>query len=245
LARLVVRNLRVKFQRSLLGFAWTFLNPLFTAVVLALVFSYVVRVPVPHYWAFLFTGYFVWNFVIQTLNSGTHVFAEHSRLLRGAAFPPEILVFGAVLTKLVEFAAAMLPVLLALALLHHETLPPSLVLLPLLVVIQVLLVTGLTLPIAALSAFYFDVQHALPIALTTLFYLSPVFYPVSLVPEAIRPFYMLNPIAGLLQLYHDVVYAGEFPEPFLLAAVALASLVLFALGYAIFRRYAGVYAEVV
>jgi len=119
------------------------------------------------------------------------------------------------------------------------------VLIPLLVVIQVVMAIGLALPIATLSVFYYDVYHALPIALTSLFYLSPVFYPASLVPESFRTLYFANPIAGLLTLYHDVVYAGQWPSTGLLAVTALQAALIYAIGYAIFHRYAAVFAEIV
>jgi ABC-type polysaccharide/polyol phosphate export permease len=241
---LVVRNLKVKYQRSMLGFVWTLVNPLLTVAILVVVFSHVVRIPLPDYWAFLLSGYFVWNFVLQTLNTGTYIFAEHSRLTRSVAFPSEILVFGAAGSRLIEFVAEIVLVLIALVLLHHRQVPESFVLLPVLALIQLLLVIGLALPIATLSVFYYDVYHALPIALTTLFYLSPVFYPAEMVPQAARTLYFLNPIAGLLTLYQEVVYAGRLPDPVLLFGTASAAVVICLIGYAIFRRYAGVFAEI-
>src|SRR5688572_26331326 len=242
---LVIRNLKVKYQRSLLGFVWTLVNPLLTVAILVVVFSHVVRIPLPHYWAFLLSGYFVWNFVLQTLNTGTYIFAEHSRLTRSVAFPSEILVFGAAGSRLIEFVAELALVLVALVLLHHGRVPESFVLLPVLVLIQLLLVIGLALPIATLSVFYYDVYHALPIALTTLFYLSPVFYPASMVPEAARAFYFLNPMAGLLTLYQDVLYWGRMPSLALLGGVIVATLGIYVIGYAIFRRYAAIFPEIV
>ena len=199
----------MKYQRSLLGFVWTLVNPLLTVTILVVVFSHVVRIPVPDYWAFLLSGYFVWNFMLQTLNTGTYIFAEHSRLTRSVAFPSEILVFGAAGSRLIEFVAEISLILIALAVFHHHTVPVSFALLPLLIVIQLLIAVGLALPIATLSVFYYDVYHALPIALTTLFYLSPVFYPATMVPAAARDLYFLNPIAGLLTLYHDVALSGS------------------------------------
>jgi ABC-type polysaccharide/polyol phosphate export permease len=103
----------------------------------------------------------------------------------------------------------------------------------------------LALPIATLSVFYYDVQHALPIALTTLFYLSPVFYPAQMVPEAARPFYFLNPIAGLLTLYHEILYAGRMPSFTLLLGMIAAALLVYVIGYAIFNRYCSVFSEIV
>jgi lipopolysaccharide transport system permease protein len=242
---LVVRNLKVKYQRSLLGFVWTLVNPLLTVTILVLVFSHVVRIQVPNYWAFLLSGYFVWNFMLQTLNTGTWVFAEHSRLTRSVAFPSEILVFSAAGSRMIEFVAEIALVLLALALALHHGVPASWVLLPVLVLIQIVMAVGLALPIATLSVFYYDVYHALPIALTSLFYLSPVFYPASLVPEAYRTLYLLNPIAGLLTLYHDVLYAGQWPSATLLAGTMVQAAVVYVFGYAVFHRYAAVFAEIV
>ena len=245
LRSLIIRNLKVKYQRSLLGFIWTLLNPLFTVAILVLVFSHVVRIPLPDYWAFVLSGYFVWNCILQTLNTGTYIFAEHSRLTRSVAFPSEILVFGAVGSRLLEFVAEIALFLGLLVAFRHHHVPASFALLPLLLVIQVMMVIGLALPIATLSVFYYDVQHALPIALTTLFYLSPVFYPASLVPEAAQALYFLNPIAGLLTLYHDILYAGQTPSLSALLGMSAAAFLVYITGYAIFNRYASVFPEIV
>lgn len=245
LRSLVARNLKVKYQRSTLGFAWTLLNPIAMVGVLVLVFSYIVRIPVPHYWAFLVSGYFAWSFILQMLNTSTYVIAEHGRLRRSVAFPTEMLIFGAAGSRFVEFAIELTLVLAALTLLHHEGVPPSFVLLPVLLVILVLLAMGIAFPIATLSVFYQDVQHALPVALLTLFYVSPVFYPAELVPEQIRALYFLNPIAGVLTLFHTVLYEGRFPPTPLLAGVGAFALFMFGLGYAIFNRYKSVFAEIV
>src|SRR5204862_4875743 len=139
-------------------------------------------------------------------------------------------------SRLIEFCAEIALILLALILLHHHRVPPSYALLPVLILLQLLIAIGLALPIATLSVFYYDVYHALPIALTTLFYLSPVFYPASLVPEAFRTLYFANPIAGLLTLYHDVVYAGQWPSAGLLAGPARQAAIIYTIGYAIFQR---------
>jgi lipopolysaccharide transport system permease protein len=245
LRSMIIRNLKVKYQRSLLGFVWTLFNPLVTVAILVLVFSHVVRIPLPHYWAFVLSGYFVWNCMLQTLNTGTYIFAEHSRLTRSVAFPSEILVFGAVASRVVEFLAEIILIMVLLAGFHHFRIPASYALLPVLVILQILIAIGLALPIATLSVFYYDVQHALPIALTTLFYLSPVFYPVDMVPEAIRPFYFMNPVAGLLSLYHQILYVGRMPSLSMLLGVVAAALLVYSVGYAVFKRYASVYAEIV
>ncbi|MBA4157426.1 MAG: ABC transporter permease [Gemmatimonadetes bacterium] len=245
LRSLVVRNLKVKYQRSALGFVWTLLNPLLTVGILIAVFSFIVRIQIPNYWAFLVSGYFVWNFIQQMLAAGTHVISEHAPLRRSAAFPSEVLILGATASRLAEFAVELSLALLLLVIFHHGGVPFSFVLLPLLVVLQLLMAMGFVMPLAALAVFYYDIQHALPAALLTLFYVSPVFYPANMVPEAMQSLYFLNPIAGLLTLYHSVLYEGVFPAPGQLAAVTVVSCLVFLGGYVVFNRYKTVFAEVV
>lgn len=245
LRSLAVRNLKVKYQSSVLGFVWTLLNPLLTLSVLVAVFTYVVKVPVPSYWAFLLSSWFVWSFVLQMLSSATWVMIEHAGMRRSVAFPSEVLILGAAASRMFELVIELALVLAALILFHHHGVPASFALLPVLMTVQLLMVLGLVMPLAVLSVFYADVQHALPLALMILFYVSPVFYPASLVPEKVRHLYLLNPIAGLLTLYQQVVYEGRFPSGALLAGVAAAAVVLFLAGHAIFRRYRDVLAEIV
>jgi lipopolysaccharide transport system permease protein len=114
-----------------------------------------------------------------------------------------------------------------------------------LVLLLVLLSLGLMLPLATLSVFYTDVQHAMPAVLLTLFYVSPVFYPASLVPEELRFLMVVNPVAPLLTLHHDVLFEGRWPSAAMLAGVGGECLLILLLGYAIFQRYKSVYAEIV
>ncbi|HEX5042464.1 MAG TPA: ABC transporter permease [Candidatus Polarisedimenticolaceae bacterium] len=245
LRSLVVRNLRVKYQRSALGFVWTLLNPLLTVAVLVTVFSVFLRIPIPRYWAFLVSGYFAWNFFLQMVNMSTWVLAEHTSLRRSVAFPPEVLVLAASLARMVELTVELSLALLALALLHHHGTPESWILLPVLLLLLWLVTLGLSFPVATLAAFYSDVQHALPIGLLMLFYLSPVFYSAAQVPEAVRPFYFLNPMAGVLTLFQQVLYGGDWPGSRLLLGTAAGAVFLVVAGYASFHRCKAVFAELV
>jgi lipopolysaccharide transport system permease protein len=238
LLRLVMASqLRVRYRGLAIGFLWTLLQPLLMLAVLLCVFSWVVRLELPHYWAFLLSGFFAWSFLSQTLSSAATLLHEHTSLIRGAAFPLEILVFGGVLARGVEFCAELSVVACALALFLHGAVPPSFALLPLLVGLQLLLTCGLALPLCVLGVFVRDVRQGVPIALTALFYLSPVFYPDALVPPAVRWLYLLNPIAGLLALYQRCLYEGVTPPLPMLLGVAALCAGLFGLGYALFLRY--------
>ena len=234
---LVARDLKIKYQRSPLGFIWTLLNPLLTSLILIAVFTYIIKVQMDHYWAFLLSGYFVWNFIHQVLIQATHLLREHASLRRSIAFPSEILVWSASFSRLFEFVIEINLVMIGLVVFHHQAIPASLLLFPLLIIIQVVLTVGLMYPLSTLSVFFHDISYALPVVIFTLFYISPVFYPMQMIPEVVRPFYFLNPFAGILTLYHDVLYAGQWPSITLLASVAASAIGLCLIGYAIFNRF--------
>jgi ABC-type polysaccharide/polyol phosphate export permease len=241
---LVVRDLKVKYQRSIFGFLWTLLNPALTAAILIAVFSYVIRLEVEHFWAFLLSGYFAWNFVAQSLNTAAHVFADRGSLLRSVALPSQVLILNAVASKLVEFLLEMILVGAVLVFFHHRGVPIGFAFFPLLVVIQTILITGLMYPIAAVAVLFKDVKHALPLVITTLFYVTPVFYSMEMIPEPARPFFLANPFAGLMILYHVTLYEGKAPSATLLASVAAYAVAAFMVGYVVHKRYEAVCVEI-
>jgi ABC-type polysaccharide/polyol phosphate export permease len=244
LRSLVVRDLKVKYQRSILGLIWTLLNPLLTVAILVTVFTYVIRIQVVHYWAFLISGFFVWNFIQRTLYHATTILRDHASLSRSVYYPSEILILGASLSKLVEFLLEILIVMIALVVFHHHAVPSSLVLFPVIVAILLIMAIGLMFPLAVFSVLYYDLQHALPIVITSLFYISPVFYPVGMIPETAKSAYYLNPIVGVLELFHKVLYEGSWPSITLLASVSAAALAICAAGHAVFKRYKEVCVEI-
>jgi lipopolysaccharide transport system permease protein len=241
---LVLRNLKVKYQRSAIGFLWTLLNPVLTATVLIVVFTNVIKIPLPDYWAFLLSGYFAWNFMQQCLNAATYTLGEHAPLTRSIAFPKEVLIIGTTISRMIEFAIELALVMVILAVAQHHGVPMSYAIVPVLILLQFLLCLGLQLPVAALSVFFRDVQHALPIAIATLFYISPVFYAVTLVPGEAYDVYMLNPIARVLTLYHEALYQGVMPSFDEIGIAFAISLLTFLLSYAVFNRYQHLFAEV-
>ncbi len=244
LRNLVVRDLKVKYQRSALGLVWTLLNPMLMVAVLVSVFSYVIRIQIPNYWAFLISGFFVWNFIQLSLYHATTILRDHASLGRSVPFPSEVLILSASISKLVEYLVEITIVILVLLVFHHHTVPPSLVLLPLLVLMQLVMAVGLMAPVAVIAVMFYDVQHALPIVITSLFYLSPVFYPVSMIPEQALVYYHLNPIVGLLRLFRIVLYEGAWPSTSLLLGVAASALGTCVIGYGIFKRFKDVCTEV-
>ena len=244
LRNLVARNLKVKYQRSFLGFLWTLLNPLGTTLTLIIVFGTVVRLGVEDYWAFLLSGFFVFNSVSAVMNAATYSLPQHAAVIRAANVNSEVFVLAGVAARLLEFLVELTLVVLAIAIFHHRGLPPSFLLLPVLISAHFFLVVGLVLPVATLGAFYDDLQHSLPVLFTILFYISPVFYPASMVPAELTRIYHVNPLANLLTLYQRVLYEGQLPTFDAVARLVLVAGVACLFGGLVFRRFRPVFPEV-
>jgi ABC-type polysaccharide/polyol phosphate export permease/GT2 family glycosyltransferase len=242
---LTTRDLKIKYQRSWLGFIWTLLNPLITIGVLVTVFSYVVRIPIPHYWAFLLSGYFSWNYFSQTLNGGVQAAVGNAYLSRSAYFPQETLVISAALARLVEFVGELTIVMLFLVCFHHKGLPISFIMVFPLILNLFLLVIGISFCIVTVAVYYYDAIQAVSLATLALFYISPVFYSIDLVPESFRIAYLLNPMALLLGVYHDVLYWGKMPNPTYLVLTSISSLAFALIGYTVFNRKKREFAEII
>jgi ABC-2 type transport system permease protein len=245
LQSLVLRDIKVKYQGSALGFVWTLFNPLIMIVVLIAVFRVIVRIDLPHYWAFLLSGYFAWNFLSNSINAAMYTLTEHAHITRSIAFPKLVLILSAALSRLIEYLAALAVILVALALFHHGRVPASYAVVPALVLLQLGLAIGVMMPVATVSVFFKDVHHALPVLLMALFYLTPVFYPLSMIPDRFQSLYLANPFAQLLVLYHQVLYDGRLPSGPLLLGACLTTAVVVLVGLAIFNRFKGLFAEVV
>jgi ABC-type polysaccharide/polyol phosphate export permease len=245
IATLVIRELRARYRGSFLGFLWSFLNPLCLMGVYVLVFAVYLRVPMEKYAIFLFTGLLPWLWFSQSLGHATSVIVGSGGLVKRILFPAEILPLVSVLSNLANFLLS-LPLLLVFLLAFGIYPGPWLVLLPVLLLLQLLLTVGLALPLAALNVHLRDVEQILTNFLVLLFFLSPILYPVDTVPQTLhlgdaltlplRPLYFLNPVAGLVQGYQNVIFFGRAPHWIHLGMVtAMAGAALWG-GYWVFDR---------
>jgi ABC-type polysaccharide/polyol phosphate export permease len=242
---MAVRDLKVKYQRSWFGFLWTLMNPLITLGVLVAVFSYVVRLPISHYWAFLISGYFAWNFFSQTLNGGMQSAVGNAYLSRSAYFPQEALVISAALARLIEFIGEIAIVMIFLTIFHHHGVPLSYIIVIPLIIVLFFLVLGISFFVVTFAIYYNDAVPAVSLATMALFYVSPVFYNINLVPEEIRIIYFVNPMALLLLLFHDVLYWGIVPDFVSILIASMISLAFVLAGYTVFNRKKREFAEVI
>jgi len=224
---LVWRDLRARYRGSVLGFLWTFLNPLLMMAIYSLVFSVYMRVQLPAYPAFVFAGLLPWTSFSSSLLRGANAIVESGDLLKKVYFPPQILPAVAVASALVNFVLS-LPLLLAFLLLSGAGVDWTLLALPVPLAIQAVLSLALALGAAILSARYRDVYHLLASVLTLWFFLTPVLYPADAVPPGLRALLVLNPMAPLTLAFQDVFYYHRWVDVGTLGPLALVSVALLA-----------------
>ena len=232
---LVWRDLKARYRGSVLGFLWTFLNPLLLIVIYSLVFSVYMRVEIPAYPVFVFAGLLPWIWFSSAMLSGANSIIEGGGLIKRVAFPPQVLPVVSVTATLVNFLLG-LPILLAFVVWSGPPVGWPLLALPLVIAAQYVFTVGLAVGLAMLTVRYRDLHQLLGNVLTLWFFLTPVLYPASMVPASFQPLLVLNPMAVLVTAFQSVLYHGQAPAAGHLAVVATDALLVFALGLALCQR---------
>ena len=232
---LIWRDLKTRYRGSVLGFLWTFLNPLLLMIIYSLVFSVYMRVEVRAYPIFLFAGLLPWIWFSSAMLSGASSIVESGTLIKRVPFPPHILPAVSVTATLVNFLLA-LPLLAGFMVAWGFPLGWSLMTLPLTIAIQYVLTLGLAIVMSMLTVRYRDLQQLLANLLTLWFFLTPVLYPTTMVPERFHGLLMLNPMAVLTISFQDALYGAHAPSLRHLSAVAVVAVVVFGLALTLSNR---------
>jgi ABC-2 type transport system permease protein len=241
LRSLVQRDLTVRYKRSALGFLWTMLNPLFTMLVLTVVFSALFHTQVENFAVYLLSGLLLWNF----FSSGTMMAMSNlvwgGGLLNKIYVPKPIFVVSAILVSLVNLLLALIPLALIM-LVTGQRFSLALLFLPFALLLTFLFALGVALCVAALAVFFVDVIDIYQVGLMILSYLTPIIYPISIVPGRFLFFIHLNPMYYFVELFRQPIYQGSLPELYLVARAALAALVSLVAGWWFFTRKADEFA---
>jgi ABC-type polysaccharide/polyol phosphate export permease len=233
-AHLAAREVASLHRFTLLGWAWPLLRQLAQLGVLVIAFSHVLHLGVPHYAPFVFSGLIAWNWFSSGVVNGTSSLLDGRHLLFQPRFPVIALPLVAVAVPLIDLLLA-LPVLVVMVV-ATTGLHWTILFLPVLVVIQLILMAGIAWLTAAATVYFRDVRHIVAVGVTMLFYFTPVFYDLELLPHHYQSLLRLNPVTTIVDGYHSIVLGGQLPAAGWLAAVTLLSVVLAAAGAMFFHR---------
>jgi ABC-type polysaccharide/polyol phosphate export permease len=229
---MVVQELRVRYQRSFLGFVWTLLNPILMMVILSWVFSHLMD-SLPHYSLFLFAGMVPWSFLSISLNDCAFSIINNEGLIRKIYLPKLVFPLVRVLIALVTFVLSLAALFVLLLPLGAR---PSfaMLFLPVAIALLSIFTLGLGLIVATLNTFYRDCGHLIAVVLQAWYFATPILFPIEKFGAAqwrIR----LNPAFYFIEIFHDILYTGQWPRMSLVATAALVAALTVGIGYAVFK----------
>ncbi len=244
IALLVVRELKVRYKRSVFGLLWTMLNPLLLMIVYTIVFTTIMPVAQRNFSIFLLAALLPWLFFSTAVLQGLNSILVNQELIRKVRVPQAVFPLSVVGSNLVNFALSMVPLfLLMLALGQRFT--AALLFVPAGMLLLTIFTSGVTLLLATATVFFRDVKHLAEVLLQMLMYLSPVLYDLRMLGDNkawwfrfFRWFLAANPLTYLLSLIREPVYYARLPDARTVGIATATSLVVFAVGYKVFQRLA-------
>jgi ABC-type polysaccharide/polyol phosphate export permease len=250
---LVLRELRARYKNSIFGFLWSLLNPL--GMMLVFTFVFTVMMPnsaIPNFPIFFLCGYLPWQYFSGGVMGGAHSIVANSNLVKKVYFPRDVLPISTVMAALVNFLLALV-VLFGALIITKTRLSPYIWMLPVVILIQTMFTLGIAFIVAALNVFYRDTVMILEIVLQAWFFLTPIFYPIEVLPRSYeflgmtvnvhRMMYILNPMASIVAAYRALLYWGYRTDLDFLMRTAVTTVLVLAVGYWFFLRLSPRFAE--
>lgn len=232
---LVLREMRMQYKHSFMGFAWSLLNPLMHLLVFYFIFRVVLTVNMNRFSSQVFIGLLSWEWLQGGLTQAANVITGNRELVRRPGFSLAILPIVTNITRMMDFIFS-LPILLIILLIEKAHLGPRLLLLPFLMALQFLLILGFSYLVASTNVLFRDTQHLLGVILRLFFFLTPIFYDASLLPEQYGRLYRVNPMVAIVEAYRALLIGDRPLDWGSLVWPALLAVFICIVGYAIFRR---------
>ena len=235
LFNLVYRDLTVRYKRSAIGFMWTMLNPLLMMVIFVIVFSTVFRFEIQNYETYFLSEFLPWIFFSQTTVAAMTSMAWNGALMKRVRVPKSIFALATTASGVVNLFLSLIPLLIIMVIVRSP-IRPAILFLPVSVAILAIFTFGISLILSATSVYFHDVREMYTVATTALMYITPIIYPISIIPKEYRPIVTFNPLTHLLGIIRDPIYYGRIPSADALLLTALLALITLAIGWEVFRR---------
>ncbi len=240
ITNMVKRNVTARYKRSALGVLWTLLDPLFTMVIMAVVFSALLARSIPGFPVFILSGLIIWNYISQATIGAMADLLHSGSLLSKVYLPKSVFAVTAAGTGLVNLIISLIP-LFIFVLIFNRPITSALLFLPIALIIISLFTLGLGLFMSAFAALYADMQNVFNIFMRLVMYLSAIFYSVEHLPEQLQVFVLANPVYHMIQLFREPIYDGILPSKFSILFAVITSVVMLIIGFFVFTRLSDEY----
>jgi ABC-type polysaccharide/polyol phosphate export permease len=236
LASLVRRDLTVRYKRSVIGFFWTMLNPLLLMIILTVVFSAIFRFEgIEPYAVYFLSEYLVFGFFSQTTVTSMTSLSWNGALMKKVRVPKSIFVISTTISGLVNLCLAYIP-LFVIMLVLHAPIRPAVLFLPVAFLIIGVFTLGVSFFLSAMAVYFEDVSHMYQVATIGLMYMTPIIYPISIIPYKFLWLVRANPLTHLFKLARDPIYMGQLPAAHVVQASVISAVVSLVIGWLVFHR---------
>jgi ABC-2 type transport system permease protein len=233
---LALKDLKIRYKRSVLGFLWALLNPALLMLVMTLVFSTIMRFSIPHYPVFLLSVLLPWTFFSQSLSYAVESIVGNGDLIKKVRVPKLVFPVAAVVSNIINLLLSLIPLALLVPLTRHPFYW-TWVYLPVPLVALTIFTLGATFFFATANVYYRDVAHILQIVLSAWFYVTPIIYSLDFIPPHYQWIFKLNPLIYVINGFRLAVYYGMLPRLQSIAASFVCGIAALIIGFAIFRKH--------
>ena len=235
LEQLVSRNFNTKYRQSVLGVLWSFLNPLLTMAVQYIVFSQLFRSDIAHFPVYLLSGIILFGFFTECVSLGMDSIVMNGPLITKVAMPKVIFPLSRSLSSLINLVISLVP-LLVIMLISGAPFTPALLLMPAVIALLFLFALGMTLLLCTMNVFFRDVRFLWSVVSLLWTYATPIFYPISIIPEGWRTLFQCNPMYQFIDCLRTITIGGAAPSMSQWAACLACALIPLGIGWMAFRR---------
>ncbi len=233
---LVRRDLKGRYKGSVLGFLWTFLNPLLQLAVYTMVFSTIMRAGIENYYLFLFVALIPWIFFSTALTGGAGCILAQQDMVKKIYFPREVLPVAYVTSQFVNMLLSFIVIICVLVVSGHGFNIKAVLCLPVIMVVEYMLALGFTMVMSALTVYIRDLEYILGILAMAWQFLTPIMYTVEQAPEKIHWIFSMNPMTYIIIAYRDILYYGKMPKLETLLSAAVLGVLMLTVGWIVFCR---------
>lgn len=235
LQQLVLSDLKIKYRRSVLGYLWSLMNPLLMMWILTIIFSYVFRFDIPNYPLYLITGQIVFGFFSESTTVAMSAVLNNAGLLKKVYLPKVVFPLASVISSFINMLFSLAAIFIVM-LATDVALKPTLLLLPLGLIILFFFSMGVGLALSALTVYFRDMFHLYGVLTTAWSFATPIFYPISIIPENLRYILFYNPLYYFLEFFRNIILYDTVPAMSEIMLCSLISLTSLILGGAVFRK---------
>ena len=240
---LVKRDLKARYKGSVLGFAWTFINPLLQLAVYTMVFSIIMRNGIEDYYLYLFVALIPWIFFSSSLAGGAGCIRAQADLTKKIYFPREVIPISFVTSQFVNMCLSLLVVLAVLIISGKGINPIALLFLPLIMIIEYCMALGFTLLLSGITVYFRDIEYFMNIFMMAWQFSTPVMYGIDMVPERFLFVFSLNPMTSIIVAYRDILYFKQIPNLSTLITAIVFAVIVLTFGFVSFSKLKMHFAE--